>query len=416
LTRERLVGHFAAPADSPTEAIIGLHVAAPDETCRWIAIDIDRHHDEDAETNERFAKRILCRALKSGLGAVLVDSSGGRGGFHLWVLFDRPIPMRHARRLVLWLARGWKRHGLPKRPDLFPTNDHLTGERCGTWLRLVGRHHKRASWAKVWSPSGQCWLECDQAIDTILALRGAPVDVSKLVPAEFGRPKPRGRPTAKPRFFGEEEDRELALARDALRFYENDDLDYDDWLQILMALRQFDDAGLKLAHEWSSCSSKYDPKDLEAHWRSLRPGGAPRGLRQRLVTLGTLFKLALDAGWPGPGVHGLLYTVDFRSRGGPVFVVEGSNAFSALDRRGHAAVGLPVGQPCVRKVVRLIGNDERDIVVVGARKPLFDPEPVARLLQSHLGRSIKVIWPREPYSCVASWLNAVETINDGAGG
>jgi hypothetical protein len=417
LTRDRLVQHFEAGTDASAEDIIGVHVAEPDhETCRWVAFDIDKHGDEDADANLRFALRLHRRARKAGLAVVLTDSSGGRGGYHIWALVDRPIPMADARRLVLWLVRGWERAGLPKSPDLFPANDHLTGLRCGTWLRLPGRHHKRPAWSRVWSSTRKTWLEGEAAIDALLALRGEPVDVAAIVPEDFGRPPPpRERPACAPgrQYDDGDEDRDLALARDALRFYPDDDLHYDDWLEVLMALRQLDEPGRELCHEWSERSGKYDPVDLDRRWDSLQVGDEALLGTGRLVRIATLFRRALDAGWPGPAVHGLHYPVDFRERRGPVFIVKGLAAYRAFDVSGGMAVGLPDrDQPCLKKVARLLDDDTREIVVVGTRRPLLDPEEVACVLDRMLGRSVKAIRTPAPYEDVPTWLGMRDETHD----
>ena len=194
LVRDHVVGHFEAGPDARPDAMIGVHVAAPDATCKWLAIDIDKHGDESIEDNTRFALHALGRARQAGIDAALTDSSGGLGGYHLWVLSERPLPMADARRLVTWLVDGWEDFGLPKRPDLFPGNDRLTGKGCSTWLRLPGRHHKRPSWSRVWSPGSDAWLDGEDAVAALLALRGRPVDVAAIVPEDFGRAAPKGQP------------------------------------------------------------------------------------------------------------------------------------------------------------------------------------------------------------------------------
>ncbi len=78
------------------------------------------------------------------------------------------------------------------------------------------------------------------------------------------------------------------------------DIGYKEWYEIAASLRhQFtdeDDARLayQLFDEWSSRGTKYrGEKDTYAKWKSFRPyakGRAP-------VTIRTLFKLAMDAGW-----------------------------------------------------------------------------------------------------------------------
>jgi hypothetical protein len=412
LSHELLVQHFEAGVDAGADEIIGLHVAAPDETCRWIGIDIDRHGDEDPAANLRFAIHVLRRCLQQRLVTVLLDSSGGRGGYHLWILFDRPIPMADARRLVLWLATDWEPFGLPKSPDLFPGSGRLVGKLCGTWLRLPGRHHKRPDWSTVWSPQSETWLEGGAAIQALLSLQGKPVEVTAIVPAGFGQPQ-RPALSAPPVCGLGHDDAELDLvlarARDALRFYPDDTLAYDRWLEIVMALRQFDEPGRRLCHQWSASSPKYDAADLDRRWESFRGGDEDPSGAGRLITVATLFKRAQDAGWPGPSVQGLHYPVDFRSRHGPVFVVQGRAAFRALDERGHLAIGLPDrDQPSLRKIDQLLGDDSRELVVVGTWKPFCDAESIARVLGGIRRCGVKVIWPPEPFEDVPTWIRAVE--------
>jgi hypothetical protein len=71
------------------------------------------------------------------------------------------------------------------------------------------------------------------------------------------------------------------------------DVGYEEWLRVGMALQEgLGTAGFGLWDDWSSLGRKYAGRgDLLSHWRSLRPGGG--------VGLGTLFKMARDAGWEG---------------------------------------------------------------------------------------------------------------------
>jgi Primase C terminal 2 (PriCT-2) len=63
-----------------------------------------------------------------------------------------------------------------------------------------------------------------------------------------------------------------------------------------MALRELDDDGLNLWDEWSQWSDyKYDPAALAEKWTTFLAGDECGG-----VTLGTLFHVAMEAGWPGP--------------------------------------------------------------------------------------------------------------------
>jgi Primase C terminal 2 (PriCT-2) len=327
LTWERLVRHFTA---ATTYDVIGLHNTAPNETCRWVAVDIDAHDGQSAspEANLRFALEVRQRASLAGLAVRLCDTSGNRGGYHLWMPFDRPIPMADARRLVLWLARDWDAFGLRRHPDLFPRNHRLTLKRCGHWLRLPGRHHKRDSWTTVWSPKRETWRSGDEAVDALLSLRGKPVDVAAIVPAEFvdlsftpssNAPRakvvvapganvaatsptnatPRGVSPSSPKRHGRAGcgPRDLGLARAALEFYKNDDLHYDLWLEIGMALRNLADeaAAFQLWDDWSATSGKYVQDVTAATWDSIRPADESGG-----IGLGTLYYRAMESGWAGP--------------------------------------------------------------------------------------------------------------------
>jgi hypothetical protein len=75
--------------------------------------------------------------------------------------------------------------------------------------------------------------------------------------------------------------------RDALFCINADDRDV--WLQCGMALKDhFGEAGRPLYNEWSRQSAKYDERDQDRTWRSLKNDG---------ITIGTLFYHAQQAGW-----------------------------------------------------------------------------------------------------------------------
>jgi hypothetical protein len=81
----------------------------------------------------------------------------------------------------------------------------------------------------------------------------------------------------------------------------------EDWLKVGMALRhEFGDDGRELWNAWSAESDKFDAKDQRRVWRSFKGRtGAP-------VTIGSLFKLAMDHGWEGSGddVDGYIANLD----------------------------------------------------------------------------------------------------------
>lgn len=75
----------------------------------------------------------------------------------------------------------------------------------------------------------------------------------------------------------------------ALRFLDSEDR--EDWVRVGMAIQSaLGDDGKELWFRWSAQSEKFRPRDAEAVWRSFRGSG---------IGLGTLFKMARQAGWTG---------------------------------------------------------------------------------------------------------------------
>ncbi|WP_339678288.1 PriCT-2 domain-containing protein [uncultured Zhongshania sp.] len=62
-----------------------------------------------------------------------------------------------------------------------------------------------------------------------------------------------------------------------------------EWVTIGMAIKSEFPDGFDLFDEWSSGGASYKPADCRATWRSIKAGGG--------IGIGTLFKLAQQAGW-----------------------------------------------------------------------------------------------------------------------
>jgi hypothetical protein len=78
------------------------------------------------------------------------------------------------------------------------------------------------------------------------------------------------------------------LASEVLRHVHCYD-DYDNWLKVGMAIKsELGDGGFNEWDQWSKQSSKYDPKVMEAKWRSFKGNG---------VGFGTVVKMAKDSGY-----------------------------------------------------------------------------------------------------------------------
>ncbi len=170
--------------------LIGVHLISLHNTCKSIKIDIDAHGDGDtaelAAKNWEIALELDRRAYELGLNPILSDSNG-KGGYHLEIIFTRPIPAKDAYHFGLWLARGFnpnERGGIevfPKRGD----RDTAKGF-GGGWVRLYGKHHKRDHWTRIWA-EGQ-WSEGRDAVKALLAYSGD--DPAKLAGVDYMPPPP----------------------------------------------------------------------------------------------------------------------------------------------------------------------------------------------------------------------------------
>jgi hypothetical protein len=84
---------------------------------------------------------------------------------------------------------------------------------------------------------------------------------------------------------------------DALQAIPPWQIDYDEWVAVLMAIHaEFGDAGLSMAESWGDGQ----PGEVERKWQSFHNDGNPQGA----VTIATLFHLAKGFGWRKELVHG----------------------------------------------------------------------------------------------------------------
>ncbi|MEJ7591129.1 MAG: hypothetical protein WKF77_06235 [Planctomycetaceae bacterium] len=106
LTDKVLRNHFNG------KQTVGIGSISPDDYCRWVAVDID-NHVSDIATNQNLDYAIVLRDRLSELGfTCLIEDSDGKGGIHLWILFESPVPSAIAFRFIRSLVRDYKEHGL----------------------------------------------------------------------------------------------------------------------------------------------------------------------------------------------------------------------------------------------------------------------------------------------------------------
>ena len=176
--------------------------------------------------------------------------------------------------------------GLNEQPETFPKQPEIPTGKFGNWIRLPGRHHTRDHWSKVWD--GRNWLEGIDAVEWILQIKGTSAD---MIPAEVRElqltaPRknrtptngvcleafnklvtPRNGHTTIPLVIDTIMDqipnlpmmsleKRVELARTALTHIPNEDLPYDQWVEIGMCLAEFGEERRKLFHDWSATSTK----------------------------------------------------------------------------------------------------------------------------------------------------------------
>jgi hypothetical protein len=172
LQTSSLVKHFKAKDGG---GILGVHSTSSENTSRWFAIDIDLHDDDDLsvtkEGNFVAAMSWFRRLVDMGFDPLLMDSNG-KGGYHLLVVFSRPMSKRSVKQFCDRLVENYDKLGLDQLPDIFPGS--LGNNRHGSWLRLPGRHHTRPHFTRVWNDEpyeeDKKWLDGHEAIDRILAV------------------------------------------------------------------------------------------------------------------------------------------------------------------------------------------------------------------------------------------------------
>jgi len=87
----------------------------------------------------------------------------------------------------------------------------------------------------------------------------------------------------------------LPAIRAALARLPNEELDYDSWVRVGMALKgALGEEGASLFAEWSAEARKNDPATTARSWASFRPDR---------IGAGTIYRLAMERGWqPEPGM------------------------------------------------------------------------------------------------------------------
>jgi superfamily II DNA or RNA helicase/very-short-patch-repair endonuclease len=133
--------HLSGRDDLGSEFVMGLYPMLADETCYWLAIDLDG----DAWQKDAGALRETCQRL--ALPVALERSRSGKGG-HLWFFFAEALPASMARNVGSFLLtetmEGRPEIGLASYDRLFPNQDTLPKGGFGNLIALPLQKKPRA--------------------------------------------------------------------------------------------------------------------------------------------------------------------------------------------------------------------------------------------------------------------------------
>lgn len=296
--------HFKATVSSERKDIVGLYATSPDNTCRWAAIDLDCHDDDPPGTREANLK--AASAWKDKLEQIgfdpLLEDTDGRGGLHLVIISDEPVPAPGLFDFIQDTISDYEDYGLTKAPETFPSSSHLSGKGIGKFVRLPGKHHSRDHWTRIWD-DGE-WLEGNAAIDKMLEHQGDPFVALIGGPGgwfEIGAERElqrqqtvelrRQQRAAQCDSFPCDSAAASALESAVLAIPNaGTGTHYDNWLHVGMGIKsKLGEAGFDLWDRWSKQSSKYDPSTMQTTWAAISEDGG--------ITAGTIFHMAKEAGW-----------------------------------------------------------------------------------------------------------------------
>jgi len=256
LSDSLLAGHLAG-----TQGPYGIYLMDCEDMVDVICWDLDDHEGCDNQHSMivQQAKELVQRLCDQGFDPVIERSKGGRG-YHVWVLFERPV---HA-----WRVRLLAKHFTPDGAEFFPKQDHVREGGFGNLVRLPGCG--KSQWLGGTEPSITSVVDFNEACMRLDIPVEEPVRSEVIYEAQEG------------------DARRAAAALRAIDPEHADD--YHTWIKIGQALHSVDSELFETWDEWSQNSDKYSSVECVRKWETFyaTPGG---------VGLGTLYHLAREFGW-----------------------------------------------------------------------------------------------------------------------
>lgn len=251
---------------------------------RCALLDMDSHKGGVSwEQMTATALRVIAALAESELHAIPFRSSGGQG-IHLYLLWREPqdaYSVREALRIALGkagLVSGIG--GLAKgEVEIFPKQDSVPAGGFGSMFVLPLNAKSCALADDTLADAAPELIQWRASEPVQVRERPAPPPTSAIVPAELAT---------------------LKSALDAIPNSGNQELDYDQWRNVIFAIHSGSDGsvdGLSLALDFSARSSKHDPDFLEQ-----RVWPYAKSERANAITARTIFALASANGWADPTV------------------------------------------------------------------------------------------------------------------
>lgn len=266
-----------------SETPIGVYFLKEKQT-RLAAFDLDDHEGEaNFEDVREPAFRLAVELRKWGLNPLCVLSGGGRG-IHILVVWQEDQSARSVRQLMQRVVRTCELRvgtgGVKKKEvEIFPKQDEVTNDGLGNLIALP--------FARNSVP-----LDADLRPIPIGEFLFPPLTslFSQPIVADAGMDLPEEQEEhQETRLPGDETEAEAALRHISAR-------DRDHWIKCGHILKhEFAESGYKIWLTWSATGrDKYiGEHDCKKVWDSINPNGK--------IGIGSLFHLARDNGWNGPG-------------------------------------------------------------------------------------------------------------------
>ena len=276
----------------------------------------------------------------------------------------------------------------PKRMLIYRTTEPFRGIKrhplevlCLGQQFLAYAEHPDTGQPYSWPDDGLADLDI-QSLPAIDATRAAAFleEALALIPAEL-RPKSLGAKgsngAAQPFLPAHAQTGTLPAIAAALEWLPNDELDYDSWMRIGMALKgALGEAGADLFAAWSAQASKGVPATTAKAWASFKPDR---------IGAGTIYHLAMERGWQPEA--------ELRLDG------------SVVDTGDHPAAGL---------LSKLMDDDDNDIADEPPQTTCVPPPPPLCQLDGALSMMVEhmlasAIRP-QPWLAVGAALSALGTL------